>query len=154
MTVAGYCNASPDLRQQINSNSPPHPKDSLRHSPIFGVVLTNGDNDHVAGLLSLRESSPLVVSATTRVHAVLRENSVFNVLNPNLVQRLEEAPKDVIFGLEYIKRKARTPEQQQGVIEALMFKTDLLWAQLDALHFAYVEPGLIPPGAFVPEENG
>jgi len=117
-------------------------------------VLTNGDNDHVAGLLSLRESSPLIVSTTTRAHAVLRENSVFNVLNPNLVQRLEEAPKDVIFGLEYIKREARTPEQQQGVIEALMFKTDLLWAQLDALHFAYVEPGLIPPGAFVPEENG
>ena len=116
-------------------------------------MLTNGDNDHVAGLLSMRESSPLVVSATTRVHAVRRENSVFNVLNPNLVQRLEEAPKDVIFGLKYIKREARTPEQQ-GVIEALMFKTDLLWAQLDALHFAYVEPSLIPPGAFVPEENG
>ena len=69
-------------------------------------------------------------------------------------KRLEEAPKDVNFGLEYVKREARTPEQQQGVIEALMFKTDLLWAQLDALHFAYVEPGLIPPGAFVPEENG
>ena len=104
MTVSGYCNASPYLRQQIISNSPPHPKDSLRHSPIFGVVLTNGDNDHMAGLLSLRESSPLVVSATPRVHAVLLENSVFNVLNPNLVQRLEETPKDVIFGLEYIKR--------------------------------------------------
>ena len=116
-------------------------------------MLTNGDNDHVADLLSLRESSPMVVSATTRVHAVLRENSVFNVLNSNLVQRLEEAPKDVIFGLEYIKHEARTPEQQ-GVIVALMFKTDLLWAQLDALHFAYVETGLIPPGAFVPEENG
>ena len=67
-------------------------------------MLTNGDNDHLAGLLSLRESSLLVVSATTRVHAVLRENSVFNVLNPNLVQRLEEVSKDVIFGLEYIKR--------------------------------------------------
>ena len=104
MTVAGYCNASPVLRHQINSNPPLHPKDGLRHSPISGVVLTNGDNDHVAGLLSLRESSPLIVSTTTRAHAVLRENSVFNVLNPNLVQRLEAAPKDVIFGLEYIKR--------------------------------------------------
>ena len=89
--------------EQLQS-SPLHSKDGLRHSPISGVVLTNGDNDHVAGLLSMRESSPLVVSATTQVHAVLRENSVFNVLNPNLVQRLEEAPKDVIFGLEYIKR--------------------------------------------------
>ena len=94
--------AGPASAEQLQI--PPHPKDGLRHSPIFGVVLTNGDNDHVAGLLSLRESSPLVVSATTRVHAVLWENSVFNVLNPNLVQRLEEAPKDVIFGLEYIKR--------------------------------------------------
>ena len=94
--------AGPASAEQLQS--PPHPKDGLLHSPISGVVLTNGDNDHVAGLLSLRESSPLVVSATTRVHAVLRENSVFNVLNPNLVQRLEEAPKDVIFGLEYIKR--------------------------------------------------
>ena len=69
-------------------------------------------------------------------------------------KRLEEAPEDVKFALEYVKREARTPEQQQGVIEAVMFKTDLLWAQLDALHFAYVEPGLVPPGAFVPEENG
>ena len=94
--------AGPASAEQLQS--PPHPKDGLRHSPISGVVLTNGDNDHVAGLLSLRESSPLVVSATTRVHAVLWENSVFNVLNPNLVQRLEEAPKDVIVGLEYIKR--------------------------------------------------
>ena len=93
--------AGPASADQLQS--PPHPKDGLRHSPS-GVVLTNGDNDHVAGLLSLRESSPLIVSTTTRAHAVLRENSVFNVLNPNLVQRLEEAPKDVIFGLEYIKR--------------------------------------------------
>ena len=65
-------------------------------------------------------------------------------------RRLEEAPKDVKFGLDYVRREARTPEQQQGVIEALLFKTDVLWAQLDALYAAYVEPGHIPPGAFVP----
>ena len=52
--------------------------------------------------------------AIARVHAVLRENNVFNELNLNLVRRLEEAPKDVKFGLEYIKREARTPGQQQG----------------------------------------
>ena len=69
-------------------------------------------------------------------------------------RRLEEAPKDVEFGLDYVKREARTPEQQQGVIEALLFKTDVLWAQLDALYAAYVEPGHIPPGAFVPEKDG
>jgi pyrroloquinoline-quinone synthase len=37
-------------------------------------------------------------------------------------------------------------------MRALTFKTELLWAQLDALHHAYVEPGLIPPGAFVPAD--
>ncbi len=68
-------------------------------------------------------------------------------------KRLEEAPKDVKFGLDYVRREARTPEQQQGVIDALMFKTDVLWAQLDALYAAYVEPGHIPPGAFVPGKD-
>lgn len=66
-------------------------------------------------------------------------------------KRLEEAPRDVQFGLAYVLREARTPEQQQGVIDALFFKTDVLWVQLDALYHAYVEPGHIPPGAFVPE---
>ena len=82
-------NASPDLRQQINANPPLYPQDGLRHSPIAGVVLTNGDIDHVAGLLTLRESSPLAVYATARVHRVLTSNSVFGVLNPDLVLRRE-----------------------------------------------------------------
>ena len=68
-------------------------------------------------------------------------------------KRLDEAPKDVAFGLNYVLREARTAEQQAGVIAALYFKTDVLWAQLDALHHAYVEPGLIPPGAFQPEPD-
>ena len=67
-------------------------------------------------------------------------------------KRLEEAPRDVQFGLAYVLREARTPEQQQGVIDALYFKCDVLWAQLDALYHAYVEPGHVPPGAFVPED--
>ncbi len=54
------------------------------------------------------------------------------------------------FGLDYVLREACTPAQQQGVIEALYFKCDVLWAQLDALYHAYVDPGHIPPGAFVP----
>lgn len=64
--------------------------------------------------------------------------------------RLEQAPRDVAFGLAYVLREARTPAQQQGVLDALVFKTDVLWAQLDALYHAYVEPGSVPPGAFVP----
>ncbi len=80
-------NASPDLRQQINDNPPLHPKNGLRHSPIAGLVLTNGDVDHVAGLLTLRESYPLSIYATERVLSVLRANSIFNVLNPEFVER-------------------------------------------------------------------
>ena len=67
-------------------------------------------------------------------------------------KRLDEAPKDVKFGLDYVLREANTAERQAGVIAALYFKTDVLWAQLDALHHAYVEPGHIPPGAFRPED--
>lgn len=66
-------------------------------------------------------------------------------------RRLREAPEDVKFGLDYVIREARTRAQQEAVLAAVRFKTDVLWAQLDALHHAYVEPGHVPPGAFVPE---
>ena len=80
-------NASPDLRHQINSIARLHPSAGLRHSPIAGAVLTNADVDHVAGLLTLRESQPLVIYATSRVHGVLKSNSIFGVLNPAFVER-------------------------------------------------------------------
>ncbi len=82
-------NASPDLRQQIQANAALHPAPGrgVRHSPLAAAVLTNGDIDHVAGLLSLRESQPLAVYATPRVHGVLAANSVFRVLNADLVPR-------------------------------------------------------------------
>lgn len=67
--------------------------------------------------------------------------------------RLAEAPKDVAFGLDYVLRHAKTREEQALCLAALCFKTDVLWAQLDALHHAYVSPGLVPPGAFVPKES-
>lgn len=80
-------NASPDLRQQIIDNPPLHPSNGLRHSPIAAVVVTNGDVDHVAGLLTLRESYPFALYGTERVLSVLRANSIFNVLNPHFVER-------------------------------------------------------------------
>ena len=80
-------NASPDLRQQINDNPQLHPRHGLRHSPIAGVVLTNADVDHVAGLLTLREAAPLVLYGTERVLATLEANSIFNVLDRELVDR-------------------------------------------------------------------
>lgn len=81
-------NASPDIRQQINENEPLHPKEGIRHSPIAAVILTNGDVDHVAGLLTLRESHPLVVYATARVLDVLKQIRIFDVLNPRFVDRV------------------------------------------------------------------
>lgn len=65
--------------------------------------------------------------------------------------RLTQAPRDADFALEYVKRKATTPKLRESVCQALLFKTDLLWAQLDALYLAYVDPKLPPPGAFVPK---
>jgi len=67
-------------------------------------------------------------------------------------RRLTQAPRDADFALDYVRRNARTPEAQTAVLDALRFKCNVLWAQLDALQFAYVEPGLVPPGAFVPEK--
>jgi pyrroloquinoline-quinone synthase len=64
--------------------------------------------------------------------------------------RLTQAPQDSDWALAYVKRHAVSAEQQLAAMDALRFKCDLLWAQLDALHHAYVSPGLVPPGAFQP----
>jgi pyrroloquinoline quinone biosynthesis protein B len=81
-------NASPDLRQQLNATPQLHPKAGyLRHSPIAGVILTNSEVDAVAGLLSMREGSPFTIYAHERVLAILKSNSIFNVLGENNVKR-------------------------------------------------------------------
>ena len=80
-------NASPDLRQQILATPALHPRRGPRHSPISAVVLTNGDVDHVAGLLNLRESQPFTLYATGAILDVLQHNPIFDVLNPEFVRR-------------------------------------------------------------------
>lgn len=67
-------------------------------------------------------------------------------------RRLDQAPRDAGFALAYVKQHADTPEKRYAVVRALIFKCDVLWAQLDALHHAYVLGGGIPKGAFVPED--
>ena len=52
-----------------------------------------------------------------------------------------------------MKQHADTREKQEAVLAALRFKCDVLWCQLDGLYYAYVAPGMIPPGAFVPEAS-
>jgi pyrroloquinoline quinone biosynthesis protein B len=72
-------NASPDVLRQVQANRQLWPR-RLRHSPIAGVVLTNGDLDHVLGLFQLRESQPFAIYATSRVRQGLRENAALRTL--------------------------------------------------------------------------
>ncbi len=83
-------NASPDLRQQILTTPELQPdrEGAKRNSPIKAVVLTNGDIDHIAGLLTLRERQPFRIYATGRVLSILRANSVFGVLASDVVERI------------------------------------------------------------------
>jgi pyrroloquinoline quinone biosynthesis protein B len=84
-------NASPDLREQI-AKAPelaPAPDDPVRASPIKAVALTNGDVDHVAGLLNLREAQPFTVYAAGRVLQALGANPIFTILQTQLVPRIE-----------------------------------------------------------------
>jgi pyrroloquinoline-quinone synthase len=67
--------------------------------------------------------------------------------------RLTEAPKDVAFGLQWVIDHAVTSDEQDAAAAALVFKTEVLWAQLDALWHGYVQPGNIPPGAWRPGEG-
>jgi pyrroloquinoline-quinone synthase len=66
-------------------------------------------------------------------------------------KRPPQAQRDSDFALDYVKQHAQTPAQQQAVLDALEFKCSVLWSMLDALSYAYVAPGQIPPGAFVPD---
>jgi pyrroloquinoline quinone biosynthesis protein B len=107
-------NASPDLRQQLIATPQLHPKaGQLRHSPIAGVILTNGEIDAVAGLLSMREGSPFTIYAHARVLAILKANSIFNVLSEkNVARRPIEA--DTAF-------EPSLPEGSGSGIEVLPF---------------------------------
>jgi pyrroloquinoline quinone biosynthesis protein B len=82
-------NASPEIRAQIESFPPLHPRHP-RHSPIQGILLSNGDLDHCLGLLSLRESYPLTVYATERVRAGFTEGNV-------LYRTLQRFPEQVAW---------------------------------------------------------
>lgn len=90
----------------------------------------------------------------TRIAGLLAH---YDFANPETIayfqHRLTEAPKDVAFGLAWVMDHAETQADQDAAAAALIFKTDVLWAQLDALYSAYVTPGRIPPGAWQPHEG-
>lgn len=77
-------NASPDIRQQLIDTPALHPR-SLRDNPVKTVLLTNGDIDHIAGLLTLREKQPFRLVMTAAIRDVIAQNPVFRVLDPDFV---------------------------------------------------------------------
>lgn len=80
----------------------------------------------------------------------------YDFINDHVVtyfrKRLDQAPRDAAFALDFVRRNAITAEQQKAAMRALTFKTEVLWAQLDALWLAYVE-GMPAPGAWRPGEG-
>ncbi len=94
-------NASPDIRTQMAQATPLHPT-GPRASPVSAVVLTNGDLDHVAGLLGLRESQAFTLHATPEIHDVLDANPIFQALSSDLVRREPidlDTPTEIVPGL-------------------------------------------------------
>jgi len=68
-------------------------------------------------------------------------------------RRLTQAPRDADFALDYVLKNAHSRAEQDACVDAVRFKCNVLWVQLDALYHAYFEPGNIPPGAFRPESH-
>ena len=68
-------------------------------------------------------------------------------------KRPPQANRDSAFALAYVRQHATTPETQRAVLDALLFKCDVLWSMLDALEHAYVAPKHVPPGAIVPQDH-
>lgn len=89
-------NCAPEILAQIQAVPALHPRGGRRQSPVASVLLTNGDIDHVAGLLSLREAQPFTLFATPAIHEVLRASSAFDVLAPDIVSR-----RDVELGTSF-----------------------------------------------------
>src|SRR5467141_4735352 len=113
----------------------------------------------------VRDKSPLeaIASSLTELFAPdLHEERIagmlahYDFVNPDIMsyfsRSMDKAPRDANFALDYVKTHARTPEEREAVCNALIFKTNVLWVQLDALYHAYVD-GHVPPGAFVPKVN-
>lgn len=116
------------------------------------IDLVSNNSMLVAVASSLTELfSPIAIGE--RVPAMLQR---YDYINDDTLAyfkpRMTQAPRDAEFALDLTKKWAVTPEQQGEAIDALITKCDILWAMLDALFHAYVAPGHIPPGAFVPKD--
>ena len=91
-------NAAPDLKSQLDCTPALHPLDGLRSSPVRAVVLTGGEVDQIAGLLTMRERQPFALYATADTLDLIDANPIFGVLAPDLVSRVAVVPGER-FGL-------------------------------------------------------
>jgi pyrroloquinoline quinone biosynthesis protein B len=80
-------NCSPDIREQIGSIRALWPDGAPRGTPISDIVVTNGDADHVGGLLSLREQTAFTLWGTEEILSVIAANPMFGVLDEAVVRR-------------------------------------------------------------------
>ncbi|MFK7762474.1 MAG: pyrroloquinoline quinone biosynthesis protein PqqB [Roseobacter sp.] len=122
-------NASPDIRQQFADCRALHPT-GLRTLPMASVLVTNGDIDHVAGLLTLREMQPFTLFATAGIHDVLSQNPIFDALNSSVVSRATialDTPFELIPGLT--ATLFAVPGKVPLYLEGAEVKTDLIGDQ-------------------------
>jgi pyrroloquinoline-quinone synthase len=118
----------------------------------------------VDAYLSLVRDSPLLIAVASSLTELFSRNLIslrvdqLRLHYPYLLHglsyfegRLTQAPEDAAFALDYVSTHAVTRVEQEQVIQALERKCAILWAQLDAIDYAYVVPGNIPPGCFVPQ---
>lgn len=130
-------NASPDIRVQLQAAPALHPT-GLRDMPLRAVLVTNGDIDHVAGLLTLRESQPFDLFATAAIHQVLSQNPMLGALREDLVPRKSialDAPFQLLPGLtaEIFAVPGKVPLYQEGeVVETGLVGENTVGVELTA----------------------
>ena len=148
-------NASPDLRQQIAASAFLYPRQGLRSSPIAGVVLTGGDVDAIAGLLTLRERQRFTVYATGRILDVLVANPIFEVLARDIVIRqavpvgervaltlADGAPSGLTLELFRVPGKVPLYLERPGEVPPIAESDDTVGAAIsDGAHVLFFIPG-------------
>jgi pyrroloquinoline quinone biosynthesis protein B len=127
-------NASPDIRDQMARANVLHPTD-LRVSPLQSVLLTNGDIDHVAGLLTLREQQRFQMFATSEIHRVIADNPIFAALHPDFVTRTSIAlDQEFELAADLTARLFAVPGKVPLYLEGDTVQTDLEGEQTVGVH--------------------
>ena len=129
-------NASPDIRDQMAHAQVLHPTD-LRTSPLQSVLLTNGDIDHVAGLLTLREQQKFELFATSEIHRVIGDNPIFSALKLDFVNRTNIAlDREFELATDLTARLFAVPGKVPLYLEGETVQTDLEGEQTVGVHLS------------------